>query len=365
MEFFSSPGGALLWSVIVLASAAAVGLLLHLVVFRLATRITSRTASKVDGLAVRRMKRPLQLLLPLLLTLFVLEGASGLRLPEAALGLVRHFLGLLLILAVAWLVVSLTRVADDLVEARFPLDVRDNLQARQITTQVQVLRRVAAVFIAFVTIAAMLMTFPQIRQLGTSLLASAGLAGLVVGMAARPALANLIAGVQLALTQPIRLDDVVVVEGEWGRIEDIRTTFVVVRIWDERRLVVPLSYFMDHPIENWTRESAELLGTVFLYADYRVPVEELRKKLKEILEASGLWDGRAWGLQVTDATPRSIEIRAVMSAVDSGTAWNLRCRVREELIRFLQAEYPDALPRTRAEIHPEEVTRARRQGEVT
>jgi small-conductance mechanosensitive channel len=239
MDTFSIQGGALLETAVLLAGGAAAGLVLHVVVFSLAARITSRTASSVDGLAVRRIRRPFQLLLPLLLAMFALEGALGL--PAGVLSLTRHFLGLLLIVSVAWLVVSLTRVADDLVEARFPVDVRDNLQARQITTQVQVLRRIAAVFIAFVTVAAMLMTFPQIRQLGTSLLASAGLAGLVVGMAARPALASLVAGVQLALTQPIRLDDVVVVEGEWGRIEDIRTTFVVVRIWDQRRLVVPLS----------------------------------------------------------------------------------------------------------------------------
>lgn len=347
-------GAELLEPVILIAGAGVAGLILHLILFSVALRIASRTSSSVDELAVRRMKRPLQLLVPLLLMLFVLEGTS---LPESALSLIRHFLELALVLGIGWLVMSLTRVADDLVEARFPVDVEDNLQARQVRTQVQLLRRIATVFIVFVTIAAMLMTFPQIRQLGTSLLASAGLAGLVVGMAARSALANLIAGIQLALTQPIRLDDVVVIEGEWGRIEDIRTSFVVVRIWDQRRLVVPLSYFIEHPVENWTRISAELLGTVFIYADYRVPVEPVRQKLGEILASSGLWDGKAWGLQVTDATPQSIELRAVMSAVDSGTAWNLRCHVREELIHFLQEEYPDALPRTRAELHSPELGR--------
>jgi small-conductance mechanosensitive channel len=332
---------------ILIGAAGVAGLILHFVLFSIALRITARTSSALDELAVRRMKRPLRLLVPLLLMLFVLEGTS---LTANALSLTRHSLGLALVFGIGWLVTSLTRVADDLVEARFPVDVEDNLQARQVRTQVQLLRRIATVFIAFVTIGAMLMTFPQIRELGTSLLASAGLAGLVVGMAARSALANLIAGIQLALTQPIRLDDVVVIEGEWGRIEDIRTSFVVVRIWDQRRLVVPLSYFIEHPIENWTRTSAELLGTVFIYADYRVPVEQVREKLGKILESSELWDRKAWGLQITNATPRSLEMRAVMSAVDSGTAWNLRCHVREELLRFLQAEFPEALPRIRAEV---------------
>jgi small-conductance mechanosensitive channel len=340
--------GWLVWTLGLVTVAAVVGWVVQAILFVVGGKLTSRTTSVLDDSLLKRTRRPSRLLLPLLA---VLSVVPLLELPDNAVSGVRHALGIATIAVVAWLVVSLTLTADDLVEARYPLDVADNLHARQIQTQVRLLRRVVAAFIVFIALAMILMTFPEIRQLGASLLASAGLAGLVVGMAARPTLANLVAGVQLALTQPIRIDDVVIVEGEWGRIEQIRATFVVVRIWDLRRLIVPLSYFIEHPLENWTRESADLLGTVFLHADYRVSVPAVREKLHEVLEASGMWDGKVWGLQVTEATPRDLELRAVMSAPDSGTAWNLRCHVRERLIRFLQEEHPEVLPRARAEIY--------------
>jgi len=198
----------------------------------------------------------------------------------------------------------------------------------------------------------MLMTFPNIRHLGESLFASAGLAAVVAGLAARTTLSSLLAGVQIALTQPIRLDDVVIVEGEWGWIEEITTTYVVVRVWDLRRLVVPLSYFIEKPFQNWTRRTADLLGTVFVYTDYNVPVDQIRRELHDILERSGMWDGRVWGLEVTNATDRTMELRALMSATDGPKAWDLRCHVREKLIDFLQKNYPLSLPRVRADINP-------------
>jgi len=214
-----------------------------------------------------------------------------------------------------------------------------------------VLRRVLVVVILIVGLSVMLMTFPTVRQFGATLFASAGLAGLVVGMAARPALANLLAGLQIAMTEPIRIDDVVIVDGEWGRIEEITTTYVVVCIWDLRRLIVPLSYFIEHPFQNWTRQTADLLGTVSIYADYTVPVEEVREELHRILDGSEQWDRKVWGLQVTDATERTMTLRALMSAPDSSKAWDLRCLVRERLIAFLQAKHPQSLPRARAEVH--------------
>jgi small-conductance mechanosensitive channel len=194
------------------------------------------------------------------------------------------------------------------------------------------------------------MSFPSIRQIGASLLASAGLAGLVIGLAARPVIANLLAGIQLALSGPMRLDDVVIIEGEWGRIEEITTTYIVVRIWDLRRLVVPLSYFIEKPFQNWTRSSSDLLGTVFLYTDYTVPVDEVRKELLRILDGAELWDRKVANLQVTDAKERTLELRALMSASDSGKAWDLRCQVREALVGFLQRNYPQSLPKVRAEV---------------
>ena len=234
--------------------------------------------------------------------------------------------------------------------ARYRIDIQDNLRARKIRTQVEVLHRIGIVVIGFVALATILMTFPSVRNVGTSLFASAGVAGLIIGLSARSTLANLIAGLQLALTEPIRLEDVVIVEGEWGWIEEIGTTYVVVRIWDLRRLVVPLSYFIEKPFQNWTRRTANLLGTVHLHADYTVPVAEVREELHRILEASPLWDGKVWNLQVTDASEQTVELRALMSAADSGKAWDLRCEVREKLIGFLQAQHPGCLPRTRAEV---------------
>jgi len=200
------------------------------------------------------------------------------------------------------------------------------------------------------TAGVMLMTFPQVRDLGASVLASAGLAGIVVGFAARPVLQNIIAGVQIAIAQPIRIDDVVIVEGEWGRIEEFTATYVVVRIWDQRRLIVPLNYFIENTFQNWTRTDAEILGTVFLHVDYTVPVEDVRQELHRLLLATDRWDGRAWGLVVTDATDRTVELRALMSAADAGTAWDLRCEIREKLIAYVQARHPAGLPTIRATV---------------
>ena len=214
-------------------------------------------------------------------------------------------------------------------------------------TQVRVLLRTADVLVVIVTIGAALMTFGPVRQYGVSLFASAGVAGIVAGLAARPVLSNLFAGVQLAMTQPIRIDDQVVVENEWGWIEEINATYVVVRLWDWRRLVVPLTYFIERPFQNWTRETAALIGTAFIYVDYRAPVDVIRKKLDEIVKASKLWDGRVVNLQVTEAKEHTIELRCLMSANSAPQAFDLRCEVREKLIDFLQAQHPEALPRRR------------------
>jgi small-conductance mechanosensitive channel len=200
------------------------------------------------------------------------------------------------------------------------------------------------------------MLFEQVRGLGTSVLASAGVLGIVIGFAAQRTIANLFAGFQLALTQPIRIDDVVIVEGEWGRIEEITLTYVVVRIWDLRRLILPLSYFIERPFQNWTRREADILGTVFLYADYTIPVDALREELKRIAAQSPNWDGKVCGLQVTDATEQTIELRSLVSACDASKAWDLRCEVREKLIAFVQKNYPASLPKVRAELDAQGAT---------
>ena len=231
---------------------------------------------------------------------------------------------------------------------RFDVSAKDNLRARKIHTQLNVLRRIIIIVIVVIALALILMNFPRIRQLGTALLASAGIAGIVIGLAAQKTLGTFIAGLQIAFTQPIRLDDVVIVEGEWGRIEEITLTYVVVRIWDLRRLVVPITYFIERPFQNWTRVSADILGTVYLYVDYTVPVEAIRAELQHIVEGQDEWDHKVCGLQVTNATERTVELRALMSAADASLAWNLRCKVREQLIAFVQKNSPQSLPRLRA-----------------
>jgi small-conductance mechanosensitive channel len=215
---------------------------------------------------------------------------------------------------------------------------------------VVVLKKVAVTIIGIFALASMLMVFDSVRQFGASILASAGIAGIVVGFAAQRSIATLLAGFQIALTQPIRVDDVVIVESEWGRIEDITLTYVVVRVWDLRRLVVPITYFIETPFQNWTRSSADILGTVFLYVDYTVPLEPLRAELTRILEQSRFWDGKVNVLQVTDANEQTLEIRALASAADASLAWDLRCEIREKLITFVQQAFPDSLPRLRASL---------------
>ncbi len=340
------PGRGWLWTVVVLVAAPVIGYLVHAALSALAHRVVRRTRSIVDDSLVRRAHGPTMVLLPLLALLFVLP-VSGLPAPTVAL--LEHAIGLALIALTGWMIIALFSVIDDVVVARYPVDVEDNLRARRVLTQIGVLRRIAIVVVTIVTAAVILMTFPAVRSVGDSLLASAGIAGLVVGLAARPTLSSLIAGVQLALTEPIRIEDVVIVEGEWGWIEEIRTTFVVVRIWDQRRLVVPLSYFIEHPFQNWTRRSSDLIGSVLLYADYRVPVDALRQEAERILHGTKLWNGKVFNVQVTDATESTVQIRVLASASDSSKAWDLRCLLREQLVTFLQREYPQALPRVRSE----------------
>jgi small-conductance mechanosensitive channel len=196
----------------------------------------------------------------------------------------------------------------------------------------------------------MLMTFEKVRQLGTTILASAGIIGIVVGIAAQRTIGTFIAGLQIAFTQPIRIDDVVIVENEWGRIEEITLTYVVVKIWDMRRLIVPITYFIEKPFQNWTRVTTDLLGTVYIYVDYTVPVETVRAELQKILKDSKLWDGKVCVLQATNASEHALELRALMSAPDASTAWNLRCHVREKMVEFIQKNYPESLPKLRASL---------------
>jgi len=326
--------------------ALVVGWIAHRILFAVLRRFARTTGTKADEIFIRRIAHPARVLLPLLAVQLVLRWIA---MPEAVRGGIRHALAIGLIVGVAWLLIGATFAAERLILRRHDVAVRDNLRARQVHTQFRVIRRIIAFFIFVVAGASVLMTFPSIRQVGASLLASAGLAGLVIGLAARPAVENLLAGLQIALTQPIRLDDVVIVGGEWGRIEEITSTYVVVKIWDERRLIVPFSKFIAESFQNWTRTTADLLGSVFVHVDYKTPVARVREELERIVKDHPKWDGRVAGLQVTEATDRTIQLRALVSAGDASSAWDLRCDVRERLIDFLQRELPECLPREREE----------------
>ena len=337
----------LVWPLGTLAVVLLVALLVHHLLFRMLDRLARGTKTIVDDSLVRHLRRPARFIIPILAVSFLLPLLTA---PPRILIVLQQTVSLLLIISVAWLLIKLVYVLEDLVLSQYSMDIKDNLEARRIHTQIQILKKVVIVVVGVLALAVALMTFEKVRQLGTTLLASAGIVGIIVGLAAQKSISTLFAGIQMAITQPIRIDDVVIVENEWGRIEEITLTYVVVRIWDLRRLIVPTTFFLEKPFQNWTRISADLLGTVFLYVDYTVPVEAVRAELKRILENSPLWDKQVCTLQVTNATERTVELRALMSAADSSRAWELRCDVREKLIGFIRRNYPDGFPKVRAEL---------------
>ena len=331
-------------SVIILGLAIVVALVLHNWLHQLLRRLIAHRYPKTFALFDKTAK--LSKLALITLAMIIVIPAAPLQ-PEAAEILARLLL-MAVIGLIGWTAIIVLQISAAAYLRRFRLDVDDNLLARKHNTQIRILLRAADVIIVLVTIGAALMTIPSVRQFGISLFASAGIAGIVAGLAARPVLSNLMAGVQLAMTQPIRLYDSVIVEGEFGTIEEIGSTFVTVKLWDLRRMVVPLSYFIEKPFQNWSREnSSSLIGTVMLYVDYRAPVARIREKLMEILKQSDKWDGTTVALQVTDFKEGSMELRCLMSAHSPGQTFDLRCEVREKLIDFLQKEHPEALPRSR------------------
>jgi len=269
--------------------------------------------------------------------------------PENVFEIVRSILAPLIIASLSWLLIKLINVLEDMVLNHYHFE-KESMRARTIKTQFQLLKRILTIVIVIFATGAILMTFDRIRQLGTAILASAGVAGIIVGVAAQRTVANLLAGIQIALTEPIRLDDAVIVEGEYGNIEDINLTYVVVKLWDNRRMILPIVYFIEKPFQNWTLVHTNLLGTVFLYVDYSIPVEEIRSELHRLLKESPKWDGTAWGMEVTNLKESVMELRALISARDSGDLWDLRCAVREKLIDFVQKKYPGALPKIRSEM---------------
>jgi small-conductance mechanosensitive channel len=300
-----------------------------------------RSASVLVTVGIPLLVRCLEVIVPLLAVMVFLELVpvpSRLQMGVAGVSTV------IIILTMAWVAGQLLIRLDDLILSRFDISAADNLRARTIYTQVYVVQRISLFVLGLITVAGILLVIPEVRQLGQALLASAGAAGIIIGFALQRTLGNLFAGILIAFTQPIRLDDVVIVEGEWGWIEEITLTYVVVKVWDWRRLVLPISYFIEHPFQNWTRTSASIIGTIFMYVDYTIPVESLRTEFEAIVKKHPLWDGRVYCLQVTELKERTVELRVLVSAVDSPKAWDLRCDVREAMLKFVQHHYPQCLP---------------------
>lgn len=330
-------------------AAAALAIAIALAVWITARAALTRLARfhVIASCVLQHVSRPMLLVVPLM-ALQVVFGAAPADL--AHLESVARTASLVFIAALTWLAVrAISGVAEGIVKLH-PSNVADNLDARRVQTQARVLARTVMFVVCVIGLGAALMTLPNVREIGASLLASAGVAGLVAGIAARPVLANLIAGLQIALTQPIRLDDVVIMEGEWGRIEEITSAYVVVRIWDERRLVVPLQWVVENPFQNWTRSSSSLLGSVFLWLDYRVALEPLRAELTRVCKADPAWDGRVAIAQVVETSERAMQVRVLVSSADAPRGWDLRCRVREALIAYVQRTDPAGLPRLRADV---------------
>ena len=318
----------------------------HVLEARLAA-LAAKTDSKLDDLFVPLAGKSLRVIVPVVGIIFALPL---LGMPAEYAAILAKGTSILLIVAVALIAFQAVNLGEKAVLTKYDINVADNLQARKVYTQVHVISKVVYAVICLFTVASVLMLFQEVRQFGTSILASAGVLGIILGFAAQKTISNLFAGFQIAMTQPIRLDDVVIVEGEWGRVEEISLTYVIIHIWDDRRLVVPLGYFIEKPFQNWTRASADLLGSVFVWVDYSLPLDETRKALKEIIETNPLWDKRFWNLQVTDATEKTMQIRVLATSADSSKGWDLRCDIREKLIAYIQKNHPESLPQLRASL---------------
>jgi small-conductance mechanosensitive channel len=345
LSFLHVPAGwAWVHSVVAVSAAVLIALAAHWLSMRVMLRTGRRRNAEARRTVLGEVQRPSQWVF---VAIVVGAVAKALPMDHDMRALWEQFLGFAMPALLGWSAVATMNAIQRIVEFRANIDVEDNLAARRKRTRATILGRIAIFFIVFVTICLMLLSVPGIRSIGVTLMASAGIAGLVVGAAAQPALKNLIAGIQMAFTEPIRLDDVVIVAGEWGKIEEIRLTFVVIRLWDERRLVVPVSKFLEESFQNWTRETSRLLGSVFWYVDPATDVARLRSAVGAAVQASARWDGRFWNCQVTDVKPDAIEIRGLMTAKDASTAFDLRCEVREAVLAFVRDELPAAMPRTR------------------
>jgi small-conductance mechanosensitive channel len=343
---------ALLWDGILVALAIIIGLIVKFMLSLLLRRRprSDKPAFSVSRSLFSRTSKPFSYFLPLLAFNFLLPL---MKMRADIAQFLNKATEILLAISFANVLIALIKVFEDYVYHTFDIDKADNLKERKIRTQLQFIRRLAVSLIIVLTICAILLSFNNLRKIGTGLLTGVGVGGIIIGFAAQKSLGNFLAGFQIAFTQPLRIDDVLVVEGEWGRVEEITLSYVVLKIWDQRRLILPINYFVEKPFQNWTRNTSDILGTVFLYLDYGIPLKPLRAELTRLLADNPLWDKRIDVLQVTNTSERTIEVRALMSAASSGNAFDLRCDIREGLIKFVQENYPQYLPTTRiAEREP-------------
>jgi small-conductance mechanosensitive channel len=345
---------------IVFLLALAAGFLFHMVAFWILVKVTKRTSLTWDDLIPVHLESPMRIVS---IAMFLQIARPMMELPESVAPMLSQILNILFIVGGAWLLVRSTSLLRDILLLRVDINAADNLRSRKVLTQIKVFQNVLISIVVLVAGAMVLMTFQEVRQIGVSLLASAGIAGIVIGFAAQKTLGNLLAGLQLAITQPIRLDDVVIVEGEWGWIEEITLTYVVVKIWDLRRLVVPISNFIEKPFQNWTRSTSDILGTVMLHCDPMADMAVLRAEMDRIVKASPLWDGKVCGLQVTEAKMDSVEVRLLVSSSDSPRSWDLRCALREGMLAFLRDAHPGWLAHHRL-LHEPPAPATNRTGSV-
>ena len=333
--------GDFLLPAIAVAVAVSLALIVHYVFFRVLKRIAKRSDSPSDDLVVRTLARPTRY------AVIALGLALAAREVSALDAIWQKAASFLMPALIGWIALSLVQAFVKALQLKADTTVEDNLRARSTQTRLAIFNRLATFLIVFITVGLMLLSIPGVRDIGVTLMASAGLAALAVGAAAQPALKALIGGIQLALTEPIRIGDAVIVGGEWGWVEEIRTTYVVVKVWDERRLVVPTNKFLEEIFQNWTKTTAQLLGTVYLYVDPATKLDPIREKFMELVESNPRWDGRVKHMQVTDLTRDAIELRLLMTAKDSPTLFDLRCDVREAMIQWLAAAMPEAIVRSR------------------
>ncbi len=333
-----------IWNLMILLCAIIIGIVLRLILGALVRQADKKTDFSLTRSIIRRIAIPVNLFLPL----FILNSFKDeLRLRRSQMVVFDKFSQIFLTITVALILIAIIKVVEDYVVFKYDLKKPDNLRERKIRTQLQFIRRLVISLIVIVTICLIFLSFDNLRKLGTGLLTGVGIGGIIIGFAAQRSLANFLAGLQIAFTQPLRLDDVLIVEGEWGHVEEITLTYVVMQIWDQRRLILPINYFIEKPFQNWTRTGSEILSAAMIYLDYTVPVDEVRKEFLAFVKTQPIWDERVATLQVTDLKERTVELRCLVSTNNAGHAFDLRCFVREHLLLFIQNNYPQALPRTR------------------